>query len=94
MAEGQGNRMGFVQREIDKINLSLGGMPHGPRRDELYAAQQALAWSLDPLNFESPLAMIGRFDLNTREGSEGCPGSSDLPNTDPRNPNAITAFSA
>ena len=78
MADREGNRMGFVQREIDKIGLSLRGIPHGPRRDELYAAQQALAWSLDPLNFESPLAMIGRFNLNTREGLEGCPSPSDL----------------
>jgi hypothetical protein len=45
----------------------------------LYAAQQALAWSLDPLNFESPLAMIGWFNLNNREDSKDC-----CPSTDPR----------
>jgi hypothetical protein len=73
----EGNRLGFVQTEIDKIGLSLRGMAHGPHRDELCATQQALAWSLDPLNFESPLAMIGRFDLSTRAGSEDCPCSSD-----------------
>jgi hypothetical protein len=65
--------MGLVQREIDKIQLSLQGTPQGPRRDELYAAQQALAWSLDPLNFSSPLAMIGRFNLSTQEDLKDCP---------------------
>jgi hypothetical protein len=68
--------MGFVQRENDKIGISLRDTPKGSRYDELYAAQQALAWSLDPLNFESPLAMINRFAVSTREDSEGCPLSS------------------
>jgi hypothetical protein len=56
-----GKKMGFVQREIDKIGMCLRGTPKGPRYDELYAAQQALSWSLDPFTFEAPLAMINRF---------------------------------
>jgi hypothetical protein len=68
--------MGFVQREIDKIGMCLRSTPKGPRYDELYAAQQALAWSLDPLNFETPLAMINRFAVNTREDSRDCPQPS------------------
>lgn len=50
--------MSFVQREIDRLNIELTSAPDGPRYTELYAAQQALVWSLEPLGFKPPSAMI------------------------------------
>ena len=50
--------MSFVQRELDKINAEIvkGVAPN--RRDELYAAQQALSWALDPTGAKAPYNMI------------------------------------
>ncbi len=57
--------MSFIQREIDRIRESL--VASDPRYDELYAAQQALEWALEPSGIKSPYAMI----TGTQEGSEG-----------------------
>jgi hypothetical protein len=47
-----------VQRELDRIANAL-REPQPPKRYvELYAAQQALSWSIDPENFASPLVTI------------------------------------
>jgi hypothetical protein len=59
--------MSFVQREIDRLNSELASEPE--RRAELYAAQQALAWSLEPNGFQSPYDMIKG---GTQANSEGC----------------------
>jgi hypothetical protein len=48
--------MSFVQREADKIRAMI--LQDHPRRDELYAAQQALEWALEPSGIKSPYAMI------------------------------------
>lgn len=47
--------MGFVEREIDRIRERLNaiGEDH-PDYGRLYAAQQALAWALEPAGFRSP----------------------------------------
>jgi hypothetical protein len=37
--------------------------PFNERFDQLYAAQQALAWAADPEQRESPLDMINRFTV-------------------------------
>jgi hypothetical protein len=57
--------IGFVARELDRLAIAL-REPQSPERYvELYAAQQALSWSLDPENFASPLQTIqeGRIQL-------------------------------
>ena len=49
---------GFVQSEIERIAVAL-REPQPPKRYvELYAAQQALSWALDPDNLASPLTMV------------------------------------
>lgn len=50
--------MSFVQREIDRLNGALDDGVGNPRYPEIYAAQQALAWALDPLVIQSPYAFI------------------------------------
>jgi hypothetical protein len=55
--------MGMIQREIDRIRKAL--LLGDERRIELYAAQQALEWALEPDGIMSPASMI----LGTQEGS-------------------------
>lgn len=59
--------MSFVQREITRINAALDSAPTEDVKKELYAAQQALSWTLEPNGFASPYKMIiGQSDaLNT-----------------------------
>ena len=56
--------MSFIQRELDKISVALAG-GSGPQ-PELYAAQQALSWALEPSGFKSPYELL----KGIREGSE------------------------
>ncbi len=49
--------MGFVNRELERIAVALRERQPPKRQAELYAAQQALCWALDPDNFASPLTM-------------------------------------
>lgn len=46
--------MRYVQRELDCINEVLRHASCEERRGELYAAQQALAWVLEPDVFRRP----------------------------------------
>ena len=48
----------MMQKEADRLRSALGETPLGDRFNELYAAQQALAWAADPDSFKSPLNMI------------------------------------
>jgi hypothetical protein len=61
--------MSFVQRELDRIRVAL---VEGPRSDDerrqLYAAQQALSWALEPIGFKAPYATI----TGTPEEPEDC----------------------
>jgi hypothetical protein len=50
--------MSFVQREIERLRNEMISNPKNARYPELYAAQQALAWSLEPTGFSSPFDMI------------------------------------
>lgn len=56
--------MSFIQREIDRLNAAI--IPDKPNQDSLYAAQQALAWALEPSGIKSPYEMI----TGIQEGSE------------------------
>lgn len=62
--------MGMIQREIDRIRIAL--IDGAENKNELYAAQQALEWALEPGGIRSPYAMI----TGTLGGSEDC--SADL----------------
>lgn len=50
--------MSFIQRELDKISFTLRKTPEGLTYRELYAAQQALAWALEPDGTRPPFQMI------------------------------------
>jgi hypothetical protein len=58
--------MSFIQRELDLIRVSLSN-GHS-RYGELYAAQQALEWVLEPSGIRTPYRMI----TDTREDLEDC----------------------
>lgn len=64
--------VGFVARELERIAVALQG-PQPPKRYcELYAAQQALSWSLDPLNYAAPTEVIvGGFVQPLITGTQG-----------------------
>ena len=49
--------MGFIERELERIQSVLGN-PGDPNFDRLFAAQQALAWALEPTGFKSPFCSI------------------------------------
>ncbi len=49
--------MGMIARELELLGRALRNHPNG-RYDELYAAQQALSWALDPQAFKSPIEMF------------------------------------
>jgi hypothetical protein len=61
--------MSFIQREINKIRSEL-IESRGQHYNELYAAQQALEWALEPDGIRSPYAMI----LDILEETEDCSG--------------------
>lgn len=50
--------MSFIQRELDRIGRALPENREDPRHRELYVAQQALAWALEPSNIKSPFDML------------------------------------
>lgn len=59
--------MGFVQREIDRLNAEIAKVSDGNRQAELYAAQQALSWALDPDGFRSPYDMLMGIPVNSED---------------------------
>jgi hypothetical protein len=75
--------MSFIQRLLDRIGNTLRRNPALGRYAELYAAQQALMWALEPDGFKAPYDMIRA--KGTLEDLEGCPAencqsaSSDSP---------------
>jgi hypothetical protein len=79
--------MSFIQRELDRIGNALRQTQPGSKYAELYAAQQALMWTLEPDGFKSPYDMLVPAK-DTLEDLGGCPvgsgqsASSDI--LDPR----------
>ena len=65
--------MSFIQREISKISFALRHTHDGLCYRELYAAQQALEWALEPDGTRSPYRMI----MGTHEGLTGYPVESN-----------------
>jgi hypothetical protein len=68
--------MSFVQRELARIERALHAPNSGERYGQLYAAQQALTWALDPESVATPLKVIDGGlvtpPTGTPEGSGDC----------------------
>lgn len=67
--------MSFIQREIDRIGKALRQSDPVPRYDELYIAQQALMWALEPQLYKAPYDLLASIS-GTPEDSEDCRGES------------------
>ncbi len=68
--------MGFIERELSKISAAMAEPCSNESYCQLYAAQQALSWALDPAGFASPLGVVNSGLVvpltGTPEGSEDC----------------------
>jgi len=63
VAEPTGGRkwvIGFVERQLEDIREALAVETDAERYCQLFAAQQALSWTLNPTMFDSPLNTIQR----------------------------------
>lgn len=77
--------MGFIERELDRISAALGEAGQ-PDYGQLYAAQQALSWALEPTGFKAPYDTIKGIPANSTDcpplscplPSEGSPGLDGL----------------
>ncbi len=67
--------MGFVERELERIEVALREPRSAEEWNQLYAAQQALSWALEPIGFKAPYDTI----MGTQEGSEDCPSPLSPP---------------
>ena len=68
-APGPAEPMGFVAREIDRVEAALREPDILPcRYAKLYAINQALGWVLEPDGFRSPYSWV----TDTPAGSEDC----------------------
>lgn len=68
--------MGFIERELERIQSALGN-PGDPNFDRMFAAQQALAWALEPTGFKSPFGSITGSPEALADYSAGsCPPQS------------------
>jgi len=65
--------MSYIQRELDRIGNALRNSQFGERYAELYLAQQALSWALEPNGFAPPTALIEGIP----EDSKDCLSESD-----------------
>lgn len=69
MSESHSVDFGFVQRELRRIEAALRAEEHAERRQELYAAQQALSWALEPNILRSPVDMLTGIPATTADCS-------------------------
>ena len=60
--------MSTIQNEMDAIQDRIRNGAHPLEQSALFAAQQALAWAINPMAAQSPLTFI----LGIREGLEDC----------------------
>jgi hypothetical protein len=69
--------MDQLRIELERIERALGDPQTDERYCQLYAAQQALAWALDPSTMMSPYEAIQRGRVippnGIREDSKDCP---------------------
>ena len=70
--------MRYIERELEKISVAMQGDVADERYCQLYAAQQALVWALDPQSYAAPSVTIkdGKIQplTDTLEGSTDCSG--------------------
>ena len=71
------NSQEMIDRELDRIAVELREPIPDDRYTQLYAAQQALAWAMDPDGAMPPYEAIMNGKVqplinDTLEGSEGC----------------------
>ena len=50
--------MGFIERELARLGAAIVDPSNAERRDQLYAAQQALGWATEPTGVKSSYDMI------------------------------------
>jgi hypothetical protein len=50
--------MSFIQRELQRLGRALRNAPDGGDYAEIYAAQQALAWVLEPAVVQRPSLLL------------------------------------
>jgi hypothetical protein len=67
--------MGFVRREIDRIRVAILAEGDGPQRPALYAAQQALEWTIEPNGVRSPFDLV----MGTPVAQGDCPAECRPP---------------
>jgi hypothetical protein len=67
--------LSFVQREVARIGEALRQPQSGAKYAELYAAQQALMWALEPNGSKSPFDMLSNI-TDTPEDLGGYPGET------------------
>ena len=60
--------MSFIERELARLNRALDVGADNPRYPEIYAAQQALAWALEPAIAASPMVLL----TGNAEASRDC----------------------
>jgi hypothetical protein len=59
MAEPTGSgTMGFITRELERLAKALREPQPPERYVQLYAAQQALCWAVDPENYAAPTVTV------------------------------------
>jgi hypothetical protein len=64
--------MSFIQRELDRIGTALRQSQPGLRYSQLYAAQQALSWTIEPEIIAAPFDTIVEVTSGTVEDSKDC----------------------
>lgn len=63
--------MSFIQRELDRIASALRSPQSADRYCQLYAAQQALSWALDPTGFATPSDTVAKGITGIQEDLAG-----------------------
>ena len=61
--------MGFIDRELARIETALHQPQPSERYASLYAAQQALKWATEPQGFAAPLDVIERGAVQPPTGT-------------------------
>ncbi len=59
--------MSFIQRELDKLTLALSEPQEEGIYPQLHAAQQALAWALEPRGVKSPYEVVMGIPANSED---------------------------
>ena len=75
--------MSHVREELDRVSRALAEPQSVARFNQLYVAQQALAWAMEPQGFASPIDVIEKnavgvsAKLDTQAAAADCFRQSD-----------------